>query len=229
MIRMSSKVHLIVDEPVDPRRFDQGRVLYWPQGARGKGRPPLELRLIRVPGRRPRADAERPRADVWLLTNVPRDGLSAAGAAHFYRLRWENEGLFRTYKRTLAKVRLVGRTIRATHREAYAAMLACQLLLAQGARAVQGRRDGRGRPAVCSPRQALLATRTELLAARRPDRRPPYAERLARGSRERRPRVSSKEKRAWPRRTPHKPPKPPKLRTMDDDEIAVYSRLNAAF
>jgi hypothetical protein len=33
LIRMSSKVHLLVDQPVDPRQFDQGEVRYWPQAA----------------------------------------------------------------------------------------------------------------------------------------------------------------------------------------------------
>lgn len=226
LIRMSSKVHLIVDRPADPGRFDQGRVKYWPKQAQKKGLPPLELRLIRVRGRR-RAGARGRRADVWLLTDVPREEMSAARAARFYRLRWENEGLFRTYKRTLSKVRLVGRSVRTAHREAYAAMLACQLLLAQGAWAIRGRRDGRGEPAVCSPRLAVVAVRAELIAAMRPHRRAPYAERLARCGRERRARTSPKEKRRWPRRTPHEPPKPPRLRTMDHDETSLYSRLNA--
>ena len=182
LIRMSSKVDLFVDRPADPTRFAQGRVTYWPHQARKAGHPPLRLRLIRVRGRRKR-DGERRRVDVWLLTDVGADRMSIAQAASFYRLRWENEGLFRTYKRTLSKVRLVGRSVRMAHREAYAAMLACQLLLAQGAWAVRGQRDGRGEPAVCSARQAVLVIRTELIAAMRPDRRAPYAERLGNSAR----------------------------------------------
>lgn len=222
LIRMSSKVRLLVAGPVDVDHFEDGEVLYWPVDARDRGLPPLRLRLIRVRAHAGAAGATR-RADVWLLTDVPRERLSADRAAHFYRLRWENEGLFRAYKRTLAKVRLTGRTVRTVHREAYGALLACQLLLAQGAQAV-GRGDGP--PTPCSARRAVLVVRAELAAAMRPDRRVPYRERLSACRRERRRRTSSKSKRPWPQRTPHKPPRPPRLRTMTDRETALLVRLN---
>jgi hypothetical protein len=226
VIRMSSTVRLFVDQAVDGDRSDQAEVMYWPHEARQDRLPPLRLRLIRVRGRR-RAATRRP-VDVWLLTDVSRERLSVAQAARFYRLRWENEGLFRTYKRTLQKVRLVGRTVRAVHREAYGSLLSCQLLLAQGAWAL---RQGRaGRPAAvtpCSARQAVRVLRQELIAAMRLDRRTSYLERLGRCARERRARTSAKQKRAWPQRTPHVPPKPPRLLTMSDKEKALLSRLNA--
>jgi hypothetical protein len=42
---------------------------------------------------------------VWLLTDVlDSKALSHAAAAQFYRWRWRNEGLFRTYKRTFSGV-----------------------------------------------------------------------------------------------------------------------------
>jgi IS4 transposase len=76
---------------------------------------PLLVRLIRI-----RAEKKR---DVWLLTNVMEaKKLPAALAGRYYRWRWENEGLFRTFKRTLAKVRLMGRTVRDVHREAEGAL-----------------------------------------------------------------------------------------------------------
>ncbi len=112
LIRMPSSVRLFVDRPVDPGRFDQGPVTYWPLEARQKGWPPLRLRLIRV---RPRREARggRRRADVRLLTDVlsPRR-LSAERAGRLYRRRRENEGLSRTCKRTPAKVHLAGRSVR---------------------------------------------------------------------------------------------------------------------
>jgi hypothetical protein len=228
LIRMSSSVQLFVDEPVDVERFGQGLVSYWPQDARRKKLPPLRLRLIRVRGRR-KAKGRGRGADVWLLTNVlsPRQ-LSAPQAARFYRLRWENEGLFRTYKRTLAKVHLVGRTVRTVHREAYGSLLACQLLLAQGAWAVrQGRGATPAAVAPCSARQALLVMRRELRTQMGPDRRGTYLERLSRCTRERRERTRGKQKRSWPQRTPHVPPRPPQLLTMNDQQKALFSRLNA--
>jgi Transposase DDE domain len=227
LIRMSSKVRLFVDSPVDPKRFDQGEVKYWPLEARQKHLPPLPLRLIRVRGQR-LVKGRRRKVDVWLLTNLSAKQLSVAQAALFYRLRWENEGLFRTYKRTLAKVHLVGRTVRTVHREAYGSLLSCQLLLAQGAWALRQHRGTSSAVVVpCSARQAILVMRRELRAAMKPDRRGTYAERLGRCARERRARTSSKQKREWPRRTPHVPPKPPRLLTMNDKEKALFSRLNA--
>jgi hypothetical protein len=227
LIRMSSTVRLFVAPPVDRDRFDQGAVMYWPHEARQRRLPPLRLRLIRVRPRR-RAGARRRPVAVWLLTDVSRERLSVAQAARFYRLRWENEGLFRTYKRTLQKVHLVGRTVRAVHREAYGSLLSCQLLLAQGAWALRpGRIETPTAVVPCSARQVVLVIRQELVAAMRPARRPSYRERLGRCRRERRARTRDKQKRAWPQRTPHKPPKPPQLLTMNDKEKALLSRLNA--
>jgi hypothetical protein len=226
LIRMSSKVHLFVDEPTDPGRFRQAEVSYWPGRARESKRPPLRLRLIRARGRR-RGRAPRRAVDVWLLTDVTAERMSMAQAASFYRLRWENEGLFRSYKRTLSKVHLTGRTVRSVHREAYGSMLACQLLLAQGAWALRGAREGASKVTPCSVRKAIRVVREELHAAMRPDRRVSYRGRLERCQRERRARSSDKQKRGWPQRTPHEPPKPPHLLTMNEKEKALLSRLNA--
>lgn len=226
LIRMSSKTDLFVGRPTDLDRFRQGPVSYWPGWAQRAGLPPLRLRLIRVRSRRRGKDPTQA-TDVWLLTNVDADRLSIPQAASFYRLRWENEGLFRSYKRTLKKVRLVGRTVRSVHREAYGSLLACQLLLVQGAWALRGARERTAAVAPCSPRQALLAVRQELRAAMKADRRQSYRDRLARCRRERRKRTSQKQKREWPQRTPHKPPKPPRLLTMNEEQKALLSKLNA--
>ena len=226
LIRMSSKVRLFVNRPVDRERYEQGAVVYRPSEARQEGLPPLRLRLIRVRGRRP-VDGRRRQVDVWWLTDLKPTRLSVAQAASFYRLRWENEGLFRTYKRTLAKVHLVGRTVRAVHREAYGSLLSCQLLLAQGAWALRQHRSANTEVVSCSARKTLLAIRVELRAAMKTDRRRTYVERLGRCARERRARTSGKQKREWPRRTPHVPPKPPQLLTMNEKEKALFSTLNA--
>ena len=225
LIRMSSKTHLFVDGPTDPNRFSQGKVRYWPARTRRAKLPPLGLRLIRVSRRRGK-DPKRA-ADVWLLTDVGAGKMSIAQAASFYRLRWENEGLFRSYKRTPDKVRLTGRTVRAVHREAYGSLSACQLLLAQGAWALQGARDRTSAVVPCSPRQLFVEVRKELRAAMKRDHRESYRERLARCGRERRRRKSPKQKREWPQRAPHKPPKPPRLLTMNEKQKALLSSLNA--
>ena len=60
-------------------------------------------------------------------------------------MRWESECFFRTYKRVVKDVRLVSRTVPMVVREAEISLLACQLLLGQGALALKvgGKRAGR--------------------------------------------------------------------------------------
>src|SRR6516164_5733502 len=213
LIRMSSKATFYREGRGRPSRFRDGVVYYWPPSKKkGESRwAPLRVRLIRVRGR-------RGQHDVWLATNVlDRGRLSAAQAGRFYRWRWESEGLFRTYKRTLAKMKLHSRTVRLVHREAEGSLLATQLLLAQGARAV-----GPGGGA-CSPRRVLLAVREELRAPR-PRRGACFGRRLSAARREERQRDSAKVQRDWPRRTPHRPPKPPRLLTLGEAEKARILR-----
>lgn len=226
LIRMSSKVELIVEQSIDSAEFEQGMVKCWPRRVQEKNLPPLRLRLIRVRGRR-KVNGKTRKVDVWLLTNVEESRLSIAQGAYFYRLRWENEGLFRTYKRTLSKVRLTGRTTRAVHREAYGSLLACQLLLAQGAWARKQACEATSvKVAPCSARQAILVIREELRSAMRPKRRTSYLKRLSECQRDRRKRSSEKQKREWSRRKIHKPPKAPRFRTMTVAEKALLSSLN---
>jgi hypothetical protein len=165
------------------------------------------VRLLRVRGR-------RRRHDVWLATDVSDRGrLTREQAARLYRWRWERGGFFRTNKRTLRKVKLVSRTVALVHREAEGSLLAAQLLLAQGAAADPAR--------ACSPRGVLLAVRSELRqAAAAAPRGGSFGRRVAAARREQRVRRSAKEKRVWPRRAPHQPPKPPRLLALAEVEIA---------
>lgn len=207
LIRMSSQARLYTAQAVRLDRFREGEVYYGPAAKQpGAAQAPLlRLRLLRVRGK-------KKKNDVWLLTNVlDAERLPLALASQFYRWRWESEGLFRTYKRTLAKVKLQSRTVRLVHREAEGSLLATQLLLAQGAVAL--RRSGTA--AVCSPRQVLLAIRAELRPAG-PRRGRRFGQRLRAAQRERRVRQSSKVKRPWPQRKEHKPPKPPRILKLTD-------------
>jgi hypothetical protein len=82
-------------------------------------------RLIRIPA------TGQTKNDVWLLTNIlDAERLSVKTAAKFYRWRWRNEGLFRTYKRTLKKFKLASRSVKLIHRELEGSLLALQILLA---------------------------------------------------------------------------------------------------
>ena len=157
--------------------------------------------------------------DVWLLTNVlDSQQLSHATAAQIYRWRWKNEGLFRDYKRMLKKMKLQSRTVKLVHREAEGSLLALQVLLAGAASAVQ-----RGHGAVLimgSPRRMLLRLRSGMTALVRslgPRQFAQYQRMLEEVRSEERPnRTSAKVRQPWPRRKPHKPPKPPILRVMDE-------------
>jgi len=216
LIRMSSVATLYLTETVPLERFREGLCYYWPGLAQRRHQQPVRVRLLRV--RSPQKGA-----DVWLLTNVlSARRLSVAQAGQFYRWRWENEGLFRTYKQTLKKLKLQSRTVRLVHREAEASLLATQLLLAQGA---AGLRPARGQTVACSPRQVLLAIRAEirvLLPQGRPGR---WRERLAEARREQRRRTSSKAKRVWPRRKPSKPPRPPRILKLTDKQQRLIHEL----
>jgi hypothetical protein len=135
---------------------------------------------------------------------------------------WGNEGLFRTCKRTLKKVKLASRTVRLVHREAEGSLLALQLLLAQGTWGLAV--VARSRSAACSPRAVLRALRAEIAAAVL-KRRQSYRERLSQAGVERRKRTSGKEKRVWPGRKPHKQPGPPKILTMDAEQKALLEKV----
>lgn len=226
LLRMSSNVTLYTCEHVRLERYREGEVYYWPSRKdRKTGAEPLHLRLIRI-------RAKRRCNDVWLLTNVlDKQRLSHGLAGRMYRWRWQNEGCFRTYKGTLKKVKLVSRTVRLVHREAEGSWLALQLLLAQGVLAQTPRRAQPAPSACacdqevkCSPSKILVAIREEINSAPR-RRRPRYEARLQEAKAERRQRTSAKASRLWPRRKPHRSPKPPKLRKLSVAQKSELTRL----
>ena len=125
LIRMSSNATFYSEGNEALEEFREGIVYYWPKTQQNEGKPPIRGRLMRI-------HSSRHKIDVWLFTNVEdAQQLSLEMAATCYRWRWENEGFFRTYKRTLKKVTLMSRTLRLVHREAEASMIATQLLLCQ--------------------------------------------------------------------------------------------------
>jgi hypothetical protein len=217
LIRVSSQAtwYHVAPTPTPVQTWRDGLVYYWPQHEQRAGQPPLLVRLLRVPAR-------RRKNDVWLLTNVlDSAALPTDQAAAFYKMRWENEGFFRTYKRTLRKMKLVSRSVALVHREVEGSLLAVQLLLAQGTLAL-GTLVRRG--TMSSPRQVLRELRRELEQRLGPQAQS-YLKRLAQAQRERRPRTSAKEKRVWPRRKPHKAPKPPQILTLTDEQKALLAQL----
>jgi hypothetical protein len=220
LIRMSSNATFYSEsnEPLD--EFREGLVYYWPKRQERDRKPPIRGRLLRI-------HSGRHKADVWLFTNVEdRQQLPLETAATCYRWRWENEGFFRTYKRTLKKVTLMSRTLRLVHREAEASMIATQLLLCQGAMAMPAPQEG-GFPVMCSPRGVLLEVRRDIAGRSKPSQ--PFTQRISRAQRDYRFRTTPKQKREWPRRKDHTPPHPPiLLRLTDAQKIKIHGHLQAA-
>lgn len=209
LVRMSSRTFLYTEAKVRLKRFREGRVYYWPQHPRDRSDPPIPARLLRLPGKK---------ADVWLLTNVlDRKQLSRKTAAQLYRWRWLNEGLFRTYKRMLAKTKLQSRTVALIHREAEGSLLALQLLLALGTHEAADGQRGQATVPRNSPRRVLLRIRGAVQAAVRSLGSRQFATYRQMLQKVRCPigkRTYGKIRQAWPRQKPYKPPGPPELRVL---------------
>jgi len=208
LLRLSSRAPLYVPDKSALKKYREGVVYYWPYKAQQEDWPPLVVRLWRVRGAK---------GDVWLVTNVLDEGRLPRGTAgKFYRWRWRNEGLFRTYKRTLGKGKLMGRTVAQVHREAEGSLLAAQLLLAQGALALPAQATGQA--ALPSARKVLLEIRAEIRNVTGmylgPRQASSYFERLAQAHGRQRRQRSSKVRRRWPGRQDHKPPGAPKILKM---------------
>ena len=106
-------------------------------------------------------------------------------------------------------------------------MIATQLLLCQGALAMPTTSFKDELPVMCSPRKVLLEIRREI--NRRSRKGDSFTERIAKAQRERRARQTTKEKRKWPRRKTHEPPKPPILLKMTSElKTKTEQHLQAA-
>jgi Transposase DDE domain len=221
LLRMSSKIDLYTLEKKTLKTWSEGPVYYWPAYVQKQGKPAIACRLIRVPAK------GQVKRDVWLLTNILEpERLSLATASKFYRWRWRNEGVFRTYKRTIKKLKLSSRTVRLVHREAEASLLALQILLAHADLALRPKETVEG--AVISPRKVLIEIRREL-NGNATRRQGSYAKRLEDCRADSRQQKSPKASRAWPRRTPHKPPGPPVLKTLTDEQkVLLREHIGAA-
>ena len=208
LVRPSSRAPLYVPDKSSLKKYCEGLVYYWPQKVQNQDLPPLPVRLWRIRGAK---------GDVWLITNVlDAERLPRRTAGKFYRWRWRNEGLFRTYKRTLGKVKLMSRTVAQVHREAEGSLLATQLLLAQGAPALPA--TAARKVVLPSARKVLLAIRTEIRNVTGmylgPRQAHTYAERLAQAHWGARRQRSRKVRRRWPGRQDHKPPGRPQILKM---------------
>jgi hypothetical protein len=220
LIRLSSGCHFYADYEVRPN-FHEGIAYLWP--TRKKQAAPLRLRLIRLPGRK---RGPGPKHDVWLATNVLESTkLSRATAAKLYKMRWEQEVFYRSFKCTLGQAKLASRTVKQVVREGELALLATQLLLAQAAWATL-RQGQAGRASAAKAVQLFRKEMRHLL--RRGSLRSGYLKRLGQAVREQRlGRTSSKANRARPK--PYKVPGRPIFhRFTRDVKATIAKHLQAA-
>jgi hypothetical protein len=227
LIRLCSHAFLYTPSRIAFSRQREGLAYYWPQQAQQRKQAPIAVRVLRLRGRK---IAGSKKADVWLMTNVLDSmQLPLATASKFYRWRWRNEGLFRTYKRTLGKVKLMSRTVAQLHRETEGSLLAVQLLLAQGALALQC--AGAGEQLRPSARHVLVEIRAEVRNVTGmylgPRQQRTYLARLQRVRYDRRRRRRNQIRQRWPARVPHKPPKPPRILKMGIDLKALVEQYLA--
>ncbi len=193
-------------------RFVEGQFWYWTDKAEKANKPALRVRVIRVA-------SKKRKNDVWLVTNVlEASQLTAESAARLSRMRWESECFFKSSKRVVKEIRLVSRTTAMVVREAEGSLLACQLLLAQGASALKvgGPRSGRDADK-CSAAGVLREIRLEFAACAEPLPKTSFARRLHGCGRDRRARTSVKVRKEHPRRKKHQMPAPPRLKVLDDE------------
>ena len=198
-------------------KWTEGVVYYWPMEAQtSEGQKPLEVRLIRI-------KAKKKKHDVWLVTNVlDQKRLTVEMAGKYYKMRWENEGYFRSYKHTLNKVKLSSRTVATVHREVLGSMLGVQLLMAQGLAAAVV--IGKMKSAI-SVRKLLLLARREMAALLKGKSKGGFLVRAAECQREQRIRTSNKEKRIWSAREAQKPIKPPRIRELSETSKSLLIHL----
>jgi hypothetical protein len=220
LVRGSSRAYLYTERNECLKHYREGVVYLWPEKLQKAGLPPLRLRLLRIAGK-------TKRHSLWLLTSVlEAERLSRQQAAEFYRWRWHIEGTFRTYKRTLPKVKLWSRTEALVYREAEVSLLALQLLTLQRADKLFARALSQEQEP-SSPRQLLLRLRGEITitigAELGPRQQRWYRAQLAQV---RRGGQRKKTRRKWPRRKDHKPPKAPKMRVMPKRLKAKMERLH---
>ena len=214
---MEGKYKQVTAEAMD--EWTEGEVYYWPQEAQTskEGKNPIKVRLIRI-------KAKKKKKDVWLVTNVlVEKRLTVEMAGKYYKMRWENEGFFRSYKHTLNKVTLSGRTVAAVHREVLGSMLAVQLLMTQGLAAAVA--FGKQRFAI-SVRKLVLLARREMAALMTGKSKGGFLSRAAECHREQRNRTSNKQKRIWSGREEQKTINPPKIRELSDaSKFLLYQFL----
>ncbi len=214
LIRCGSNTTLLVEgaisgiESVGDARF----VYLWPTDRRSKV--PLKLRLIALKRRGKR---------VYLLTNVFKPArLSRAMAGDFYKARWGLEVNYRSFKRTMERVKVLAKTPQRGALELAGNILAMGLLrlhaaLMMGAKMSQ-----------LSVASALRVIRRAMEAVRFGFSTRWLVSALKGATMDDYRRRRSKRARDWPHKKNESLPRPPKLRSLTKRNITfIQARINA--
>jgi hypothetical protein len=214
LLRVGGNIRLLRKLGYYEREGDD-TVYLWPQKRQKGPDKPLVLRLIRL---------RQGQQTLYLVTNVlERKTLGQTQARRLYRLRWGEEVFYRSYKQTLQRRKLLGRTAATCLAESQWTQLGLWLLgLLSVSRIVATRGDPK-RWSVAASRDVVREAMRD--QAPRRGRRGTLHERLAGALLDNYRRRSAKTARHYPRKKREKPPGPPKIKTAERSERKRATQL----
>ena len=253
LLRMCSNATLYQESGVGLEHYREGLVWYWPSKKDAEaGELPLRLRLIRIRAKRKKDDVwlltnvlDEKRLPLALAGQFYRWRWQSEGCFKAYKhtikkvklvsrslrlVHREAEGSWLALQLLLAQG-VLAQKHRAEQKEASkqqgATEKAKQTTEPQKMPAAEAEAKPQQKPdtGLYSPRAIIIAIRQEMSGPRKRGA-PHYGEKLTKARGEERPgRTSAKASREWPRPKKHKPPKPPKLLMMTEDQKAVVAGL----
>lgn len=252
LLRMCSNATLYQVSGVGLEHYREGLVWYWPsQKDTQAGELPLRLRLIRIRAKRKKDDVwlltnvmDQKRLPLALAGQFYRWRWQSEGCFRAYKytikkvklvsrslpmVHREAEGSWLALQLLLAQG-VLAQKHRAEQRAASkreAIQKAKETTGSQQSATEEAEAKPERKPdtRLYSPRAIIIAIRQEMSGPRQRGA-PHYGEKLHKARGEERPgRTSAKASREWPRPKKHKPPKPPRLLTMTEDQKAVVATL----
>lgn len=213
VIRVGANVRLL--RQLGWTRESAQMVYLWPDEAARKQQPPLVLRLVVV------HDGKQP---VYLVTDLPKSGLSDRQVATIYEARWGVEVFFRTFKQTFGCRKLRSRSARNAQLELEWALVGLWCVCLLGKREL--RASGQ-EPARLSPAAALHAFQRTLREYRVRPETPTETlwAQLRRARLDDYQRRSAKTSRAYPRKKQRPPIGIPHITQATDHQIAQAAAL----
>lgn len=219
IVRVGASVELLTGLGWNYRE-SKGTVYLWPAHVQDRKLPPLVLRLV--------VETDANGKQMHLLTSVlDRKELSDRALRRLYRLRWENEILFRQVKQTMNQGKALSWTPTAARQELEWSMIGVWLLglMALGAQ----RRVRKKRALADEPRERWSTAKTLRLIRRAivgtMGRGRGLAELLSEAVRDDSQRRGSRRSHDWPHKKKEKPPGNPRVRKATKLEIRTAAVL----